>query len=51
MACPKCCCKTTYPYGRDTGMDTEVDDDRLERCAACGHIFDVEDHADEDDEP
>ena len=46
MACPKCGCKTTYQY------DDEDDpqDDRLERCAACGEVFDVEDHAEEDDD-
>lgn len=25
-------------------------DDRLQRCAACGEVFDLDDHADEDDE-
>lgn len=50
MACPACGCKTTYTYGHEQGWDYEADDDRLERCAACGHIFDIEDHADEDDE-
>ncbi len=49
MACPKCGCKTTYQYN---GADFGPDDERLERCAACRHVFDVEDHADEeDDEP
>lgn len=50
MACPKCGCKTTYHYcdgGDDIGP---ADDEDLERCAACGHIFFVDDHADEDDD-
>jgi hypothetical protein len=39
----------TYSY--DPGWDgMGPTDDRLERCAACRHVFDVEDHADEDDE-
>lgn len=48
MACPKCGCKTTYQY--DNGDDFGQSDDRLERCAACGHVFDVEDHADEEED-
>lgn len=50
MACPNCQCKTTYPYGRDNGMDSEDDDQDRERCAACGHVFYVEDHLPEDDD-
>lgn len=34
MACPKCGCKVTY----------EFDD------AACGEVFDIDDHAEEDDD-
>lgn len=51
MACPDCGCKTTYLY--DEGDDMPGGDERLERCAACGHIFDIEDAApeDEDDMP
>lgn len=48
MACPKCECKTTYHYcdgGEDVGP---ADDEDLERCAACGHIFYIENHTDED---
>lgn len=48
MACPKCGCKTTYQY--DDGDDCGMADDRLERCAACGAVFDVEDHAEEEDD-
>lgn len=47
MACPRCNCKVTYQFNRD---DESPDDDRLERCAACGNVFDIDDHADEDDE-
>lgn len=50
MACPSCGCKVHYQY------DGEVElfrcDDRMQRCAGCGHVFDIEDSADEeDDEP
>lgn len=50
MACPQCGCKTTYEY--DDGDDCAADTD-LERCAACGLVFPIEDHApeDEDDTP
>lgn len=49
MACPKCGCKVCYEFN---GVDEYDDprDDRLERCAACGEVFDIEDHAPEDDE-
>lgn len=47
MACPKCGCKVTYPYDDQD----EPDDDRLQHCAACGEVFDLDDHADEDDAP
>lgn len=49
MACPKCGCKVVYQYD-DGADDCGPGDDSLERCAACGHVFDVEDHAQEDDE-
>lgn len=48
MACPKCGCKVSYQY--DRGDDMEQTDERLERCAACRHVFDIEDSADEDEE-
>jgi hypothetical protein len=48
MACPKCGCKVAYQY--DGGDDLGPTDERLERCAACGHVFDVDDHADEEDD-
>ena len=46
MACPKCGCKTVYQF------DDEEDpqDDRLQRCSACGEVFDLDDHAEEDDD-
>lgn len=47
MACPKCGCKETYEYVEDDVLG--LPDDQ-ERCAACGHIFYFEDHADEDDD-
>lgn len=40
MACPKCHCKTTYPYCHD---DDDEDMER-DRCAACGHVFYTEEH-------
>lgn len=48
MACPKCGCKVHYQYddGDDCGPHTEG----LERCAACGEVFHIEDGADEDDD-
>ena len=48
MACPKCGCKVSYQY--DPGDDLEQTDERLERCAACRHVFDIDDSADEDDD-
>jgi len=49
MACPKCGCKEIHQY--DSGWDDCVAvDENLQRCAACGEVFDIEDSADEDDE-
>lgn len=48
MACPSCGCKETYQYDGDD--DCGAGDDRLERCTACGNVFDVEDHTPEDEE-
>ena len=47
MACPNCGCKETYQFNSE---DFGPDDERLERCAACSAVFDIEDHTDEDDE-
>jgi hypothetical protein len=46
MACPTCGCKVSYQFDdlEDEG------DDRLERCAACGEVFDLDDHAPEPDD-
>ena len=50
MACPACGCKETYGfYDEEDGFRTVPDQD-YERCAACGVIFDIEDHAPEDDD-
>lgn len=47
MACPACGCKVCYQYDDDDAPQVE----NMERCAACGEIFDIEDHADEEEEP
>lgn len=46
MSCPKCGCKVCYQYDDDE----DGEDDRLQRCAACGEIFDLDDHAPEDED-
>lgn len=46
MACPRCLCKETYTYNDEDAPD----DDSWERCAACGLVFDIEDHAEESDD-
>jgi hypothetical protein len=49
MSCPSCGCKVCYQY--DGGVeDHEPWPEDLERCAACGHVFDIEDQVDEEDE-
>jgi hypothetical protein len=48
MSCPKCGCKVTYQFDADD--DCLEADGRLERCAACGDVFDIDDHADEDED-
>jgi hypothetical protein len=45
MACPRCNCKTVYQYD-----DEDAPDDRWQRCAACGVVFDLYDHTDEDED-
>lgn len=42
MACPKCGCKVHYQYCDGDAYAT-ADDEDLERCAACGEIFDIHD--------
>ncbi len=49
MACPKCGCKETYQYDHMEDCMI-VADERFERCAACGNVFDIEDAAEEDDD-
>lgn len=49
MACPNCRCRTTYQFD-DSDQHNPMADDRLERCAACGAIFDIDDHIPEDDD-
>ena len=46
MACPRCGCKETNHYDDEDALD-----DNWERCAACGVIFDTEDHAEEEMDP
>lgn len=48
MACPSCGCKVHYQFNSEP--DFAGDDERLERCAACGAVFDIEDAAGDDDE-
>jgi hypothetical protein len=47
MACPNCGCKVHYQFN---DADFGPDDERLERCAACSAVFDIEDAAEDDDE-
>lgn len=48
MACPECGCKVTYEY--DDSCEGFGGTEGLERCAACGHIFDFEDSGPEEDD-
>jgi len=48
MACPKCECKTTYHYD-PKGLGDFIIDSGQERCANCGHIFDIENDIDDDE--
>ena len=45
MACPKCGCKVHYEFDDEDGYD-----ERMQRCAACGEVFDLDDAADDDDD-
>lgn len=47
MACPKCRCKVTYTYCEDDILGLPGDQ---ERCSYCGHIFYVDDSAEDDNE-
>lgn len=47
MSCPQCGCKVTYTWNHS---DCGFDDDNIQRCSSCGHIFDEElEGIDEDD--
>jgi hypothetical protein len=48
MACPSCGCKVHYQFNSEDNF--AGDDERLERCAACGAVFDIEDAADDEDD-
>lgn len=50
MACPNCGCKVTYQVTGALEDLFEADDEDLERCAACTHVFYVEDYAPESDD-
>lgn len=50
MACPECGCRESYEFNPDGDDGFGMSDDRLERCAYCGHVFDIEDHTPEDDD-
>lgn len=51
MACLNCGCKVCYQFD-DHLEDSAISggDDRLERCSACGAVFDIDDHAEEDED-
>jgi hypothetical protein len=48
MACPNCGCRVHYQY--DDGWDGIQPVENLERCAACGEVFDIEDSTEEEDD-
>lgn len=48
MACPSCGCRVHYQFNSEE--DFAGDDERLERCAGCGAVFDIEDAADDEDD-
>lgn len=51
MGCPKCGCRVHYEFDGDHGEDGfGLPDDRLQRCADCGHVYDIEDETPEDDD-
>lgn len=54
MACPKCGCKLHYQYDGGAGWCDYLDDDGcppdLQRCAACGTVFDSENSTEEEDD-
>lgn len=46
MSCPNCGCKVCYQYDDEDDGEDEL----LQRCSACGEIFDLDDHAPEDED-
>lgn len=50
MSCPFCGCKETYAYDAGEEDFCTTPDGMLERCSACRAVFDIEDHAPEDDD-
>ena len=54
MACPKCGCKVHYQYDGGAGWSDYLGDGEcqtdLQRCAACGAVFDIEDSTEEEDD-
>lgn len=50
MACPKCGCKVHYQYDDGDGVLQERVAENLERCAACGEVFELQDAAEDDDD-
>ncbi len=50
MACPRCGCKVSYEFDDHEDDCCGLNDERLERCAACGAVFDIEDQLPEEDD-
>lgn len=51
MACPKCECNVHYEYDdHEAAFDLGSAVGYLQRCAACGELFDIEDAAEDDDD-
>ena len=46
MSCPACGCKEVHPVLDENDRN----DDRLQCCAACGEVFDLDEHAYEEDD-
>lgn len=46
MCCPHCGCLETYSYDDEDAPS----DDEWERCAACGTVFHIDDHGNEDED-
>lgn len=48
MACPLCGCRETYEY--DDPEEADYGHGDLQRCAACGSVFSIDDELTEDDD-